>query len=705
MAHEVFICYASQDKAVAEAVCDELESREIGCWIAPRDVLPGMEWAETIVDAIDSSRALVLVLSNQSNISPQVIREVGRAAGKGIPIIPLRIDDVTLSKAMDYFISRHHWLDAQTGVQERHLKRLTETVQKILAQKGAPPTAMEKAEAEEKAKQEAEKARKEAEEKAKREAELAAKEKAKREAEEAKERAREEAEKAAKDKAKREAEEAKKAEKAWGKALKEAEKADKEKAKREAAEAREAKEAKKAKRKRPEPVKAGKPLIKQWWLWAGATVVVAVIPLIVILSGGGGEEPPPGDEAPPGETQETPPDNGVIVPLAKENILIGAARPLSGDNAIFDEIFGPIYRMWVDEVNAAGGIYVADYGQQLPLELLIYDDTSDIDTMERLNQKLIGEDKVDILFSAASEAFVEAQVPIANEHGYVLITAEGGNTDIKDMLPGLPYVFATLPFSEWYQLPVLADMLAAKGAETAYIVRVDDAHGAEYSGVAVMEFARVGIDIVGSVGVPISQEDFWPIIETAKAADPDVFCVFAYPGTVLACTSVSMAQGFNPDAFVVGPGGNFGFYPTLFSDDVSAVDGVLTFAAANQKTSAEFAELFADLEEVIGADNLDYWGQPFYRSIVQIWQQAIESTGTLDQDVLRDYIAISTFDTILGPTWFTILGDGGGLLAYECHPGEIGQWQNGVLEIVGGGDWSRTTLTADFIYPKPYWPR
>jgi hypothetical protein len=72
--------------------------------------------------------------------------------------------------------------------------------------------------------------------------------------------------------------------------------------------------------------------------------------------------------------------------------------------------------------------------------------------------------------------------------------------------------------------------------------------------------------------------------------------------------------------------------------------------------------------------------------------------------VLRDYIATATFDTILGPTWFETISGGGGLLAKECHPGEIGQWQSGVCEIVGGGPWPNTVLTGDFIYPKPPWP-
>jgi len=158
MVHEVFICYASRDKAIADAVCDALESRQIKCWIAPRDVLPGTEWAEAIVDAIDGSRVLVLVFSSSSNTSPQVRREVGKAAGNDIPIIPLRIEDVTPSKAMTFFISRHQWLDAQAEPLEKHLKRLTDTVQKILARKLTPQEAIEVAETKEKAKKEAAKA-------------------------------------------------------------------------------------------------------------------------------------------------------------------------------------------------------------------------------------------------------------------------------------------------------------------------------------------------------------------------------------------------------------------------------------------------------------------------------------------------------------------------------------------------------------------
>ncbi len=133
MAHDVFISYAARDKAIADAVCATLERRRIRCWIAPRDVLPGRPFPEALIDAINHSRLLVLVFSSGSNESPQVMREVERAVSKGLPIIPLRIEDVPLSPAMEYFISAPHWLDALTPPLEAHLERLADTVEALFA--------------------------------------------------------------------------------------------------------------------------------------------------------------------------------------------------------------------------------------------------------------------------------------------------------------------------------------------------------------------------------------------------------------------------------------------------------------------------------------------------------------------------------------------------------------------------------------------
>jgi hypothetical protein len=134
LAHDVFISYSSKDKTIADAVCARLEARGIRCWIAPRDVHPGLPYAEEIIDGIQTSRVMVLVLSANANSSPHIPKEVERAVSLGIPVIPLRVENVTPGKSLDYFISSVHWLDAITPPLEQHLENLASTILAILPQ-------------------------------------------------------------------------------------------------------------------------------------------------------------------------------------------------------------------------------------------------------------------------------------------------------------------------------------------------------------------------------------------------------------------------------------------------------------------------------------------------------------------------------------------------------------------------------------------
>src|SRR4051812_48317399 len=132
MAHDVFISYSSKDKPTADAVCATLEGRGIRCWIAPRDILPGMDWGEAIIDAIEQSRVMVLVFSRNANASPQIKREVERAVNKNVTVIPVRIEDVPMSKSLEYFVSTPHWLDALNPPLKRHLVQLADTLRVLL---------------------------------------------------------------------------------------------------------------------------------------------------------------------------------------------------------------------------------------------------------------------------------------------------------------------------------------------------------------------------------------------------------------------------------------------------------------------------------------------------------------------------------------------------------------------------------------------
>jgi hypothetical protein len=132
MAHDVFISYSNQDKAVADALCATLEANKIRCWIAPRDVPPGQPWPAAIIRAIGEAKVFVLVFSGNANKSPQVYREVEQAVSKEIPILPFRIEDVPPSDEMQYYIGSIHWLDALTPPIENHMRRLVDTVLKLM---------------------------------------------------------------------------------------------------------------------------------------------------------------------------------------------------------------------------------------------------------------------------------------------------------------------------------------------------------------------------------------------------------------------------------------------------------------------------------------------------------------------------------------------------------------------------------------------
>jgi dienelactone hydrolase len=132
MVHDVFISYSSKDNNVAEAVCSTLEKNGIRCWIAPRDITPGLPFAEAIIDGLKASKVFVLIYSANSNHSPQVIKEVDRAVHHGLEIITLRLEDVPMSKQLEYYISNVHWLDALTSPLEEQIDKLCRVVHILL---------------------------------------------------------------------------------------------------------------------------------------------------------------------------------------------------------------------------------------------------------------------------------------------------------------------------------------------------------------------------------------------------------------------------------------------------------------------------------------------------------------------------------------------------------------------------------------------
>jgi hypothetical protein len=131
-AKDVFISYSKEDKAIADALCGNLERRGIHCWIAPRNVAVSSNWAESIIQAIEASKVMVLVFSRAANDSPQVSREVQTSFESGKPVFPVRIDQAEPTGAMKFYLPSVHWLDLVPGPGEEHFEALASSLRSVL---------------------------------------------------------------------------------------------------------------------------------------------------------------------------------------------------------------------------------------------------------------------------------------------------------------------------------------------------------------------------------------------------------------------------------------------------------------------------------------------------------------------------------------------------------------------------------------------
>jgi hypothetical protein len=136
MVHDVFISFATEDRAVAHGICVALEAEGIACWIASRDIPPGAEYKEAIVTAIEHSGLLLLVFSAYSNGSRFVEAEVDRAFTNGLPILPFRLQEIAPNKNLELVICGPHWLEAWKAPWGESLPTLIGAVRSLLAARG-----------------------------------------------------------------------------------------------------------------------------------------------------------------------------------------------------------------------------------------------------------------------------------------------------------------------------------------------------------------------------------------------------------------------------------------------------------------------------------------------------------------------------------------------------------------------------------------
>lgn len=127
----IFISYSSKDSELARLVFDSLTNNGISCWLAEKSIKPGENYAMAIISALDTAEIVMLLYTGNSNISPEIHKEIERASSKRIPIVPVRFENVPYHPALEYHLGVAQWIDAVGAKRDKVIGQLATSVSNV----------------------------------------------------------------------------------------------------------------------------------------------------------------------------------------------------------------------------------------------------------------------------------------------------------------------------------------------------------------------------------------------------------------------------------------------------------------------------------------------------------------------------------------------------------------------------------------------
>ena len=376
---------------------------------------------------------------------------------------------------------------------------------------------------------------------------------------------------------------------------------------------------------------------------------------------------------------------------APDKIIFGNPIALSGINvagAMMSQIRA--YDLWVEDVNAEGGIYVKEYGKKIPVEIIRYDDKSDVGTAVKLTEKLLLDDKVHFILPPWGTASHFAIAPVITKYKSPVVGITASSIKLKEMAPKVPYMFILLNQPD-EQGQALVDLCVELGVKSAAVIHHTDLHGIECAGATLPQLVVSGIDVVLYKSYPLGAKDLSPLLKKVKAANVDALIGFSYPPGTFLMTGQMMAIGLNPKLFYTTVGVAYPSYRDGFG--AKTVEGIMGAGTWNPKLPYPGVKEWFERYVKRWGEEPDRWGTAGGYATGEIMQKAIEIAGTLDPTKVRDVIAREKFDTVLGPVKFENQFN-------ISYPGMVGQWQDGEFLVA-----DKKTRQAKPIYPKPAWPK
>ncbi len=359
---------------------------------------------------------------------------------------------------------------------------------------------------------------------------------------------------------------------------------------------------------------------------------------------------------------------------------IARTGPWAGGAQVSQE---PNYVMWAEQQNAAGGVDVK--GVKRRIELVSFDDRSEMETCIRTYEKLMGSDKVDLILPPWGSNANFALAPLANRHGYPMLAPTALSRKLVDM--NLPYFFSLLQQPD-RMMGALVDLLVAQDIKSIAILYMDDLFGLENFAALNNALKKTAIKVVERKSYPLGVKDLSPVLRTIKDQNPDAFIGITYPPDTILASRQSKEIGFNPRLFYASVGTAFQLYRNVIG---AGAEGVTGMGSWNAKSSAGAKAYFDAHKAKFGGKEPDRWASGHCWAGLEILTQALGKVG-MDRKAIRDYVAKTEHQTIVGPIRFQ--GSENATI-----PGSVGQWQNGEFEVV----WPKQLATAQLAMPKPEW--
>ena len=338
---------------------------------------------------------------------------------------------------------------------------------------------------------------------------------------------------------------------------------------------------------------------------------------------------------------------------AADPIKVGFSMALTGSVAQNGKQLIMALELWRDDINASGGLL----GR--PVELVYYDDQSNPSNVPGIYTKLITVDKVALLLGPYATNMAAAAVPVIMQHNMTTISILAVDVNRHfhysryfDMIPVGPE--GTREFSKGF----FALAAAQKPRPQTVAIVSADAEFSKTSADGARENANAeGFKIIYDQGYPPSTTDFAPVMRAVQAANPDIVFVAAYPPDTVGIVRAAAEIGLTPKMF---GGTMIGLLITPIKMQLgSLLDGIVIMESFVPAPSFNFPGVTGVLKRYQAKaagekiDPIGYAFVPFGYAAGQVLAQAVETTRSLDQAKLADYIHRHSFYTVVGEINYT----------------------------------------------------